>query len=170
MTATAVLCGIAMTLFFVRHSNDTPPALEPAEPDSAQLCQMRESTLEEQAYYNEEADEYLKILPDDKALVLRLIDDSNHHIIYYEKSDAPSCYIYDLESLTTSVLFGGENGFYCDTKLLIIGAIQDWELDDSKLVFTAVNRAPEADSLRSSVVFTADIFSHELQFVGFKSR
>ena len=172
VAATALICGTALVVFGLQHSKLVAQESQQRLLDSiaeAQLAESRISTAEEQDYFNELADEYVRTMPDDKVLVARLVDDSSHYIYDYEKSNSPSCYIYDLESLNTSVLFGGENGFYCDTKLLIIGAIQDWQRNGDQLVFTAVNRAPETDSTRAFVVFTAGIYDHDLRFVTFKS-
>ena len=162
----AALCGLSLTLFFImRHRDPLAGASANSElADSVSAADESEPWSETQ-YYNQVADEYLALLPSDKVVVARLIDSVNHHILYFEKSDHPSCYIYDLESLTTAVLFGGENGFYCGTKLLITGNIQQWMRKGSTLFFIADNRAPETDYPIAALVFSMDIFTHQLEYI-----
>lgn len=158
--AVALLSAAAMTLFFVDFRKDR-------ESFSTNVTDtvVEEEPFDELAYYREIADEYQQTLPDDRIVIARLIDSDNHYIYYFERSDQPSCYCYDLESLTTSVLFGGENGFYCDTKLLIIGRIQDWKTVGDWMLFIAKNRAPGIEYPDSTVVFSMQLYSRELQFI-----
>ena len=154
-----ILCGASLVLFFLwqeRQSNVLQPVVDTV---------ADEEPFVEQDYYSQLADEFLVTLPEDKRVIATLIDDTNHHILYYESSAQPSCYLYDLESLTTSVLFGGENGFYCDTKLLMIGTIRDWMRSGDWIVFVASNRAPEADYPASVIVFSLNVYTHGLRYI-----
>ncbi len=164
----AILCALSLTLFFIRRDRDESAAAAAREARLAAEEQAREAseaTFSEQEYYNQMADEYISMLPSDKQLLARLVDSVNHHIVYYETGDRPSCYLFDLESLTTSVLFGGEKGFYCDTKLLIIGAIRQQIRVGDIVYFIAGNQAPETDETNAVVVFSMDLFTHELRLV-----
>lgn len=166
--AVALLCAVSLTLFFVLHSRSDAARQE------AQLRQQLEAdaaedraaaTAAEILYYEQEADEYIASLPADKQLLARVVDSANHYIVYFERSEHPSCYLLDLESHTTSVLFGGENGFYCDTKLLIVGTIHDWMQVGDIVYFVADNRAPEASEHNAVVVFSLNLSSHALRYV-----
>ena len=173
--AVAVLCGLSLALFFIHQDKVEKAELAAVESRleaERQAAEADENLVSEQEYYNQMADEYIAKLPADKQLLARLVDSVNHHLLYYETGDRPSCYIFDLESLTTSVLFGGENGFYCDTKLVIIGNIRQHMRVDDIVYFVAENRAPETDETNAVVVFSMDIFTHELRFLdsGFAAR
>lgn len=163
VAAVALLSAAALTLFFIRHQRDLPV---PTVPDSA-LLQPLDTTAptSELDYYGQLADEFLATMPQDKIILLTLIDSVNHHILYTETSNQPSCYLYDLESLTTSVLFGGENGFYADTKLIIPGAIQQWRVAQPWIIFIARNRAPETDYTNQTLVFSLNVDSHQMRLI-----
>ena len=121
-------------------------------------------------YYSDVASQFLGSLPDDKEAVAVIIDSTNHHIIYVEKNDVPSCYLYDLETLTTRVLFGGEYGFYCGTKLVIAGHIDSWRRYGSTLFFIAGNRAPEVGYANAAMVFSLDVISHDVSFLDYCAK
>ena len=121
--------------------------------------------IPELQYYEELADEFETSLPTDKRVVARLIDSANHHIIYFETTTAPSCYCYDLETLTTSVLFGGEMGFYIDTKLMILGNITSWMRVGDWVAFIATNRAPETSFPIAVHVFKLNLFDYSLKYI-----
>lgn len=159
----ALLSAAALTLFFLSRQRNMPA--QPA-PDST-LLQPVDTTPQtsELDYYGQLADEFLATMPQDKIILLTLIDSLNHHILYTETSNQPSCYLYDLESLTTSVLFGGENGFYADTKLIIPGAIQQWRVAQPWIIFIARNRAPETDYTNQTLVFSLNVESHQVQLI-----
>lgn len=154
-----LLCAAGLTLFFLFWEPDETPVAPPPP--------IEKDDFDAKAYYNALADDFLRSLPDDKVPMVRLIDDTNHYVFYYEKSSTPSCYVYDLERRTTSVLFGGENGFYIDTKLLIVGAIEDWRLAGRLLVFVARNRAPERTYPTATVTFYVDIYTRQLTLVDY---
>ncbi len=156
-----MLCIASLALFFLFWQ---PP--QPADP--IEVTSVGEpDDFNERAYYNSEADAFLQTLPEDKVPLLRLIDDSNHCVFYFERGEAPSCYIYDLDRHSTSVLFGGERGFYCDTKLLIVGAIEEWKLVGDLIIFVARNRAPENNYTNATVVFYTNIYTRQLVFVDY---
>ena len=159
------MCALSMALFFVIRARDAAGAevaVQMAPQDT--LPTVQETQFSELEYYNQQADEYLSLLPSDKRVIATLVDSLNHHIVYYETSQRPSCYSYDLESLTTEVLFGGADGFYCDTKLLIIGTIHEWRQSGDWVWFIADNRAPEADVPNAIVVFALNLFTHQLHY------
>lgn len=158
--AVALLCGAALVLFFLSQRAAEPALSVPPRPSNVQA-----EDYDEQAYYHEVADAFLKTLPADKTPLLRLIDDTNHYLFYCEQGNAPSCYVYDLDRQTTSVLFAGENGFYCGTKLLIIGRIESWKQVGRLLFFVARNRAPEANFTSAVVTFYADVYTRKLSFL-----
>lgn len=149
-----------MAIFFLNRPSPVAPP-----PPLHQEEVVDEDSVTDLEYYSQVAEDYIKYLPSDKVVIATLIDDTNHYIYYFEKSRTPSCYIYDLETLTTSVLFGGDNGIYCDTKLLIVGAIQDWTYSGTLAAFAAENRAPETDYTTATVVFTANLLTHELKYI-----
>ena len=157
--AVAMLCGASLALFFIQRERQAP--VEQPLADTV----ADEEPFDELGYYGQVADEFLATMPEDKRVIATLIDSVNHHILYFEGTDRPSCYSYDLESLTTSVLFGGENGFYCDTKLLIIGVIKDWLVVDDVVYFIAENRAPEADEISKVLVFSMNVYTHQLKYI-----
>ncbi len=169
VSVVAAVCGAALILFFLfyeKPQNGTvlngsaltdAPEYPAGAPDSESVSEVD--------YYNRIADEYLSTLPADKTVVARLVDDTNHRIYYIEKSNTPSCYVLDLDKQTTTVLFGGEQGFYCGTKLLIIGTIRSWKRVGSIIYFVADNRAPETDYSTATVVFFANLHTHELQYL-----
>lgn len=157
--AVTLLCGASLALFFIQRERSMP-AEQPVADTVAD-----EEPFDELGYYGQVADEFLATMPEDKRVIATLIDSVNHHILYFEGTDRPSCYSYDLESLTTSVLFGGENGFYCDTKLLIIGTIRDWLLVDDVVYFIAGNRAPEANEISKVLVFSMNVYTKELRYI-----
>lgn len=82
------------------------------EGDSTQASSFDNPLDDDIAYYEQVAEEFMALLPSDKRVIARLIDGSNHHIIYYETTDNPSCYCYDLETQNTSVLFSSDAGWY----------------------------------------------------------
>lgn len=151
-----LMCGVAIVFFFAKQDN--PVVQDPL--DTVEPIVVQDT--DDMEYYNQTADWYLSILPEDKVVVARLIDSVNHYIIYFEKTEHPSCYCYDLESMTTSVIFGGESGFYIGTKLLIIGRILDWIREGDMVTFVAENRAPESTFSESIVVFSLNIYTHLL--------
>ena len=132
---------------------------------SDSLSDSLDVDIPELQYYEELADEFETTLPTDKRVVARLIDSANHHIVYFETTTAPSCYCYDLETLTTSVLFGGEMGFYIDTKLLILGNITSWMRVGEWVAFIATNRAPETAFPNAVHVFKLNLFDHSLEYI-----
>lgn len=160
----AAICGAAMTVFFVNEHKKNIASLQFEDTISEKVC-THVLTQEELDYYNDVASDYLKTLPDDKTVMEVLINDSIHHIYYFEKSFAPSCYAFDLESLTTSVLFGGVGGFYIDTKLLIVGSIIDWRRVGNNFVFIARNRAPEVDDTNNVLIFAVGMFDQSRLFI-----
>lgn len=157
--AVTLLCGASLTLFFIQRERQT--TVEQIVIDTV----ASEEPFAELDYYGQVADEFLATMPDDKRVIATLIDSVNHHILYFESTNQPSCYCYDLESLTTSVLFGGINGFYCDTKLLIIGTIRSWMLFGDEVYFIAENRAPETDVTSKVHLFSMNIYTHQLQYI-----
>jgi len=169
VAAVALFCALSMLLFFVAHHRNqkfqaqivvTPPEMNVADSES-----VDSAAVSDRLYYDQLADEYIATLPSDKQLVVRMVDDENHHLVYFETSNHPSCYILDLESQTTEVLFGGDNGFYCDTKLLIIGTIRQWMLCGDMVYFVADNRAPEASPPDAVHVFALSLADRQLRYV-----
>ncbi len=154
----ALLSGLSMVLFFVHQNRHT--VAEPVAEDTV----VYEEPFDEIAYYSQVAGQYLSSLPMDKRVIATLIDSQNHNIVYYETTSHPSCYSYDLESLTTSVLFGGDNGFYAGTKLLILGTIQEWCRVGDNVFFIASNRAPAIEYPEETLVFSLDLSSRKLRF------
>jgi len=163
----ALLCAVSLTLFFAGRGRDRTPAEAVVTSASDSLPSDTYSDLD---YFKEEAVQFEALLPLDKEIIVRLIDSVNHHIIYIEKDDMPSCYSYDLETLITSVLFAGEYGFYCGTKLLIPGKITDWKIVDGTIVFVAMNREPEAKYENATVVFSMDLHDHQLRYIDSGNR
>ncbi len=159
----ALLSAAALTLFFLSRQRNMPA--QPA-PDSS-LLQPVDTTPQtsELDYYGQLADEFLATMPQDKIILLTLIDSVNHCILYTESTNQPSCYLYDLESLTTKVLFGGENGFYADTKLIIPGAIRQFKHHGNWIHFIADNRAPQTDYSNQTIVFSLNVESHQVQLI-----
>ena len=155
----ATLCGIAMVLFFIRHGRE----MSAAEVEVADT--IVEEPFDEIAYYHQLADEYDMLIPSDKRVVARLIDSVNHQIVYFESGSRPSCYSYDLESQTTSVIFGGSNGFYVGTQLLMLGSIDSWQRVGNRIVFIAENNAPEAEYPSAYEVFSIDLYTHSMEFI-----
>ncbi|MBP5190381.1 MAG: hypothetical protein J6031_05655 [Bacteroidales bacterium] len=164
----AAMCALSMTLFFIRHERvvDVQPVVIN---DTITPEPQEESDLD---YYNQLADEYIAMLPADKQLIARIVDSVNHHLVYYEKTDHPSCYILDLESQTTAVLFSSENGFYCGTKLLIIGTIHQWLRVGDIVYFIADNQAPDVTPSDAVYVFSLTLSDHRLDYVdtGYDAR
>jgi|GEM_PF-2502713 hypothetical protein len=156
----ATVSCLAMVLFFVLNRRQAEPPVVVAD-----TVESEEEPFDEIAYYNQLASEYIETLPMDKCIIATLIDSVNHNIVYYETASHPSCYSFDLETLTTTVLFGGENGFYVDTKLLIVGTIKKWERIDDRIVFIASNVAPGADYPEETFVFSMNIYTHQMAFV-----
>lgn len=160
------LCAISMVLFFVQNTRKQKNDLRLQEMQADTCVELADTLYQSEIeYFSQEADEYIATLPSDKQLVARLVDSVNHHLIYFETSNHPSCYILDLETYTTEVLFGGENGFYCDTKLLIVGTIRDWMRLGDMVYFIADNRAPEAAEPENVHVFALNIASRQLRYV-----
>ena len=156
---TTLLCAVTMVLFFAsRHRTPDAPVI-------AVVDTIEQEDYSELEYYNQMADDYLATLPADREVIARLIDEENHYIYYFECTDHPSCYSYDLESLTTSVLFGGEAGFYSGTKLLIVGTITDGHRVGDRIYFVARNHAPEAAYANAIVVFSLHLFSRQTEYV-----
>lgn len=125
---------------------------------------------EEFEYYNTEASEYLKMLPSDKKILSLLINDSCHHIFYYERSKTPSCYVYDLESLTTSVLFGSEAGLQADDTMLYVGSIIDWRRIGDNFVFIARNRDEAASFGDAVIIFSVGMYDNSKHFLDYAAR
>ena len=157
----AALSSLSMVLFFVdRQKNvDVAPVVQPVETDSTDM-------IDEIDYYNQVADEFIATLPLDKRVIARLVDDLNHHVMYYESALRPSCYLYDLESMTTSVVFGGGNGFYIDTRLLIVGTVTECRRIGEWAVFICTNDAPEATLMNAAIAFRLNVYSHEMVYIG----
>lgn len=168
VTAVALICGVSLTLFFVNRNRtaiNADVAVDTSLADSSDLDLFNDCD-----YYEEVAAQFIANLPSDKELIAKLIDDKNHHIIYLERSSAPSCYIYDLETLTTAVLFSGQYGFYCGTKLLMTAEITDWKRLGNTVIFISGNRAPDANYSNAALVFTLELYTHDLEYVDFGSR
>ena len=157
-----VLCALSVALFFA--GNRRVSVTEPLHSDSVAVA-ADEDNHDFDEYYNEEADAFERILPADKRVLLRQVDDANHRIIYYETSANPSCYFFDLETRNTSVIFGGEDGFYIGTKLIFAGAIRDVRLCGDRAVFIASNAAPEAGVPDAVTIFSLDVNTLRMQFV-----
>lgn len=120
---------------------------------------------DDMAYYEQVADEFMAMLPDDKRVIARLIDSSKHKIVYYETTESPSCYCYDLETQNTSVLFGSEAGFYIDTKLLILDKITECKRVGDWAVFIATNRAPETTVDNAVHTFGLNLIDHSMSYI-----
>ncbi len=168
IAAVALLGALSLVLFFAgraRQEAAREVALQAARADTAAARERAADVEGELEYFNQEADEYIASLPADKLLVARMVDSVNHHLVYFEASDCPSCYIFDLETLTTEVLFGGENGFYCDTKLLMVGTIRQWMRVGDTVYFIAANRAPEANEPVAVYVLSLDLPSRAVGYV-----
>lgn len=159
VSAVATLCGVALLLFFAQR-HQTANSQRPAD-----TVVTVEPPIDEIAYYNQLAGEYLASLPLDKRVLLTRIDSTHHHILYFETGNRPSCYCYDLETLITTVLFGGDNGFYAGTKLLIIGPVSDWRLIEDRVVFIAPNNAPGAEKPEAFVSFEMDLQTYAVSFL-----
>lgn len=159
IAAVAIVCSAAMILSFSRLHSLADRAI------AADTTPVVDTHFDELDYYNQVADEYLPTLPADKALIARMVDEDNHYLFYYEKGDIPSCYIFDLETLTTSVLFGSEKGFRCDTTLVLAGRIQDWRRNGNMVTFVATNRASDAGYINAELVFSVNLVTRELFFI-----
>lgn len=155
----ATLCGAAMVLFFVDRGRHAEPVVE----ETADT--IVEEPFDEIGYYEQEADEFIRMLPSDKRVLARMVDSVNHNIVYIESGSRPSCYSYDLESHATDVLFGGSDGFYIGTKLLMLGAVKDWRRVGDRVVFIAENNAPDVEYPSSYEVFSMDLYTHGMQVV-----
>ena len=138
---------------------------EPAAVANADAIVADTDSFDEMAYYEQMAEEFVSMLPGDKQVIVKLIDGTNHHILYYETTECPSCYCYDLETQNTSVLFGSEDGFYIDTKLLILGKIMDCIRVDDWAVFVATNTAPEAGFDNAVHTFGLNILDHSMVYI-----
>lgn len=160
MLVVALLCTASLVLFFNHHRAVASVAIV-----DTVVADTTGDVYSEQDYFNQMADEFEAVLPDDKVVLARLIDSVNHCVLYYETGYSPSCYSYDLESLTTSVVFGGENGFYSDTKLLMPGAVQQWRRVGDWVVFVTSNRAPETDITNAVIVFSLNVYNREILFI-----
>lgn len=160
--AVALLCCLSLALFFVQRGSTEDP-MSVADTVVADTGTM--DNYSDRDYYAEVANDFSSKLPSDKEIVATLIDDSCHYVVYYEKNSAPSCYLYDLETLTTEVLFGGENGFYAATKLLILGEVKCWQRVGNEIFFVAGNRAPESDYPSAILVFSLHLMSHKLTYI-----
>lgn len=136
-----------------------------AELQPSEIQTNNASGFDEIAYYEQVAEEFMSMLPTDKRVIARLIDSVNHHIIYYETTESPSCYCYDLETQNTSVLFGSESGFYIDTKLLILDKIIDCRRVGDWAVFIATNRAPETTIDNAVHTFGLNLFDHSMRYI-----
>lgn len=164
--AVTALCAVSMTLFFIQNHSSHNSAHNPVAPTAdTEPSSSQDWLLSDLDYYNQVADEYIDDLPSDKTLIARLVDSTMHHIVYFETTNHPSCYIFDLESLTTDVLFGGEEGFYCDTKLLIVGTIHQWMRLNDLVYFIADNRAPETSLPNAVLVFALNLRNRQLSFI-----
>lgn len=138
-------------------------------------------------YFDQLAEEFISMLPSDKRIIAKLIDAQNHKVIYYETTENPSCYCYDLETQNTSVLFGshaswytgGETptgssahsdylesqGFYIDTKLLILGKITNCQRVGDKAVFIATNQAPQTGYENAVHTFELNLNDHSMRYI-----
>jgi len=162
----AALCAVALLLFFIQQGRRGERLATLAIEDSSSIVDsailMEDDKYDEELYYLAVAEQYASMIPADKVILARLIDTVNHHIAYCETGYRPSCYLFDLETLTTEVIFGGDNGFYADTKLLIVDSIRAWRLIDNNVYFVATNGAPGSSYVDSTLVFSVDLQSRRL--------
>lgn len=152
--------------------------------DSSQLdsvCEIIE--LEDDVvYYDQVAEEFIAMMPSDKRIIAKLIDAQNHKVIYYETTENPSCYCYDLETQNTFVIFGSDagwdagissdgffepSGFYIDTKLLILGKIIDCRRVGDKAVFIATNKAPGVNYEKAVHTFELNLNDQSMRYIAF---
>lgn len=156
----AAISSLSLVLFFVGRQKDidVAPVVLPVATDSTDM-------IDDISYYNQVADDFIATLPLDKRVIARLVDDTNHCVIYYESGFRPSCYLYDLESMTTSVIFGGGNGFYIDTRLLIVGSVSECRRVGEWAVFICTNDAPETNVMNAAMAFRLNVYTHEMVFV-----
>lgn len=120
---------------------------------------------DDMVYFDRLAEEFISMLPSDKRIIAKLIDAQNHKVIYYETTECPSCYCFDLETQNTSVLFGSETGFYIGTKLLILGTITDCIRVGDWAVFIATNNAPEAGYEDAVHTFGVNLTDHTMKYI-----
>jgi len=165
LTVTAI-CGTALLLFFLTWR--PPVDLQPVATADMAVADTA-APLSEREYYQQEAQEYLQMLPADKEPLLQLINDSCHCLLYCERGAFPSCYAYDLDLRTTEVVFGGSNGFYCDTKLLMLDSIVAWKHVDNLLVFVGSNCAPRHDFTNAAVAFYLNVHSRRMTVIDYGS-
>ncbi|MBO4307463.1 MAG: hypothetical protein J5848_04045 [Bacteroidales bacterium] len=158
----AALAAVVLVVFFSSRQEE-PVMLQ------VDTLDIIEDSFDEIEYYNQEADNYVNTLPDDKCVVARLVDSLHHQVFYYEKNNAPSFYVYDLEKRSTSVLFSGTEGFYKDTVVYVIGAVKECRLIDNKFVFITVNNSVSAEAPNAVIVFSMDIDNFAAHFIDFGS-
>ncbi len=157
----ATLCLIVLTVFFVSRSRQSDPL-------PAVVCDsLPDDSLDDFVYYQMEADEFARMLPADKVVLTRRIDDSAHCVYYTEKSTAPSCYVYDLDTRKTRVLFGGSKSFDCEGRMLKLKTLKAWCSVENRLYFVFASDAPDAGYDNAVVVFGVDIQTDRLYFIDY---
>lgn len=144
--------AVALVVFFVSRRDKTEHI-----PQAKEKVIVAEVFDDEEAYYNNEADHFLRTMPDDKSVVACRIDDKYHYVCYVEKTALPSCYLYDLETCTTSVLFSGSEGVDTEGGKLTIKTAKSWQTRENNVVFIAENGNEEVDYTNQIIVFVADI-------------
>jgi len=123
--------------------------------------------LDDMVYYHMEADEFAQLLPADKVVLTSRIGDSAHCVYYTETTASPSCYVYDLDTRTTRVLFGGSKPFECEGWQLKLKSLKEWRLVGSRLFFVYNSDAPDVDYTTSVVAFGVDIDTDSLFFIDY---
>lgn len=169
----------SLVLAFMSHSPRVKQqtVVAPIPQDSIdELVELEDDAV----YYDQLAEEFVSMLPSDKRIIAKLIDAQNHKVIYYETTENPSCYSYDLETQNTSVIFGSDagwytdvtsadnyypQGFYIDTKLLILGKITDCRRVGDRAVFIATNSAPEANYEKAVHTFELNLNDHSMRYI-----
>lgn len=160
----ALMSIASVVLAFVPHHKKEH--LQLAESSSLQDSIDEAIELEDDVvYFDQLAEEFISTLPSDKRIIAKLIDAQNHKVIYYETTECPSCYCYDLETQNTSVLFGSESGFYIGTKLLILGSITDCIRVGDWAAFIATNNAPEANYENAVHAFGVNLSDHSMKYI-----
>lgn len=159
VTLVAVVAAAVLLLFFL------DPNRQPQPPVVAAVDTVADNPLDDIVYYYMEADEFAKLLPADKVVLASRIDDTSHYVYYTETTTAPSCYVYDLDTRTTSVLFGGSKPFDCDGQMLKLKSLKDWRLVGDRLFFVFNSGADDVDYTSTVVAFCVDIPTERLFYI-----
>jgi len=156
-----MVSAVVLLLFFIGQRQ------QPELPVVEVVDTLVDDPLDDMVYYHMEADEFAKLLPADKVVLTSRIDDSVHCVYYTETTPSPSCYIYDLDTRVTRVLFGGSKPFECEGWQLKLKSLKEWRLVGSRLFFVFVSDAPDVDYTTSAVAFGVDTYTDSLFFIDY---